>query len=132
MQNLIQQQQVSLERLTNVLSSNVLMHHTKKWIYFLFEIGLYILFVSTLLVIIVLPTTIHFSPEQLQNVDLEIGIKELTKAILILKLILFLLSLPILLFALLFRRIRKKNELIKQAFEEVKSMKNNLLPYLKN
>lgn len=123
MQKVIQQQQAGLERLTNILGSNILAHHAKKWLSIFLEIALYLLFVSGIVAIICLPFMVDPNSSPEQQIAQE-------KLIHVCQVLITIFSAPAPILAVLLTRNRKKNELIKQAFEEVKAMKNKLLPYL--
>ena len=115
MEKLIQLQQAGLEKLSSILGSNALTYHFKKWISILLELILYLLFVFGIVMVIYLQVELsqEFSG---QNLKTQASMR-------FLQVFLVIFSLPAPLLAILLGRNRKKNELIKQAFEEVKRMK---------
>lgn len=118
MEKLIQQQQAGLEKLSSILGSNVLTYHFKKWISILLELILYLLFVFGIILVIYLQLELNkASPNQ--------ALKK-QSVVLFLQIFLVIFSLPAPLLAILQARNRKKNESIKQAFEELKTMKKGI------
>ena len=118
------QQGASIAKLKQILDSNLFVHHLHKWSSILMELLLHTCFVLCFILILAIPTSFKF-----QIMDLPILIEltpthtELLALVVIIKLILILFTSPLLLFAVLLGRNRKKNALIHEAFAEVKKMK---------
>lgn len=119
------QQGASIAKLHSLLDSSLFIHHLKTWLSILIEISLYLLFASILLGTMFIPTelTEFITLDESTRVGVTLRNKDFGVFVLILKLSLVLISLPILLFALLLGRNRKKNALLHEAFTEVKKMK---------
>lgn len=118
-------QGASIAKLHSLLDSSLFIHHLKKWLSILIEISLYLLFASIVLGTMFIPTelTEFITLDESTHVGVTLHNKDFDVFVLILKLSLVLISLPILLFAMLLGRNRKKNALLHEAFTEVKKMK---------
>ncbi|MBI3521101.1 MAG: hypothetical protein HY062_17305 [Bacteroidetes bacterium] len=112
------QQGKHIARLNDILDSNILTHYLGKWLSVLIELILYALFVGIIICLFQIP---HNIPLDDNN---ELYNKDVANIILCLQLACAILSLPILAFAILLGRNRKKNTLIRQAYEESLAMKH--------
>jgi len=128
------QQGQSINKLYTLLSSNVVAHHLKKWFSVLLEILLFLFFVIILIWAIMIPTDIGGSIPVSDHESLGYSYQnEQIKALMMYaKAILVVLSLPVLAFALLLGRNRRKNTVIRAAFTEVVQMKEGFDNALKN
>lgn len=119
------QQGQSINKLNDILDSNILSHYIGKWFSYMIELSLYILFSVIVIAVIMIPLTQTITHEinSTTQVTMQIKNDEYIVFILIFKLVCVLISLPILLFAILLGRNRKKNTLIRKAYEESALMK---------
>ena len=115
------QQGQSISKLHGILNSNILMHHLRRWLSVVIEVFMYLFFLVMLIFAIVLPLQIPVNLNE--NTSVLFSAEEITEVLLILKFVTVVLSLPILAFALLLSRNRKKNNLIRKAFEETEKMR---------
>jgi hypothetical protein len=115
----------SIGRLYEILNSNILIHHLRKWFSVCIEISLYLSFIIILLCMVFVRSDIRYYIDLQQYGEVEISYwnNYFEPAVLLIKMVVFLLSIPLLLFAILLGRNRKKNNLMHQAFVEVKKMK---------
>lgn len=118
------QQGASIAKLQQILNSNLFVHHLHKWSSLLVELILYTCFVLCFILILAIPTSFQFQVMGLPiSIELTPSPAELLALVVIIKLILILFTSPLLLFAVLLGRNRKKNALLHEAFTEVKKMK---------
>ncbi len=114
----------SIQRLHHILSSTVFIYQLKKWSSILLEISLYLFFASALIFIL---WPVDFSAEvrlsHEESLELAYHNSSAHLQLIYFKLALFLALIPVLLLAVILGRNRKKNHLIREAFEEVKKMK---------
>ena len=112
------QQGQSINKLNDILDSNILSHYIGKWFSYMIELSLYILFSVIVIAVIMIPLTQTITHEinSTTQVTMQIKNDEYIVFILIFKLVCVLISLPILLFAILLGRNRKKNTLIRKAY----------------
>ncbi|MFN8117393.1 MAG: hypothetical protein U0W65_14855 [Bacteroidia bacterium] len=105
------QQGQSINKLNDILDSNILSHYIGKWFSYMIELSLYILFSVIVIAVIMIPLTQTITHEinSTTQVTMQIKNDEYIVFILIFKLVCVLLSLPILLFAILLGRNRKKS-----------------------
>jgi hypothetical protein len=113
----------SIGRLYDILNSNLFVHHLRKWSALLAEISLYILFFTAFAFIFFYPLVLEAQLGENPTVQVRLIIDEFEAAISLFRLVLAILATPVLLFAILLGRNRKKNNLIRQAFNETKKMK---------
>lgn len=111
------QQGQSINKLNDILDSNILSHYLGKWFSIILEIALYILFIVILVSVFQIPNRIPIDDKN------ELYNKDFADIIFLIQVICSILSLPILLFANLLGRNRKKNTLIRKAYEESALMK---------
>ena len=121
------QQGKSISILHDILSSNVFVHYLKKWFSILVELSLYFLFLCLFFVSLYLPmfmnTVIYNNGKT--SISLEVWNEQISPMLFMVSALIILISLPILLFAILLHRNRKKNKLIHEAFTEVAKMKRS-------
>ncbi len=105
------QQGQSINKLNDILDSNILSHYIGTWFSYMIELSLYILFSVIVIAVIMIPLTQTITHEinSTTQVTMQIKNDEYIVFILIFKLVCVLLSLPILLFAILLGRNRKKS-----------------------
>lgn len=122
------QQGQSIANLYAILNSSTLVHHLRKWLSVLLEIILYLSFIFILIGVIAIPTELKyfFELDEYNRLGISIRNADFEIFMIALKFIIALISLPMLLLAILLGRNRKKNELIRQAFEEVMKMKTRI------
>lgn len=138
------QQGKSIGRIYDILDSNIVMHHVKSWFSVLLELLLYGLFVVIIFLIATLPSyvmNLTFAIEnellgeelsRLVKLDYTLEIKAITEAIFYARLVLLLVSIPVLGMAIILRRNRKKRRLMREAFFEVLEMRKNFDYAVKN
>lgn len=117
----------SINKLNVILDSNILTHYLNKWFSIIIEISLYILFIAVLIGVFIIPDNLsfYFPVNESTQITTQIHHEDFATLIMCFKLICILLSLPLLLFAILLGRNRKKNSLIRKAYEESLKMKEN-------
>ncbi|MDX2174406.1 MAG: hypothetical protein SFY56_14990 [Bacteroidota bacterium] len=115
----------SISKLYALINHNVLTHRLKKWFSVLIELILYVLFLLGVSISITIPTNINLFIAGNDDTSLTgtINNEDFYIVMLCIKLVIFLISLPILFFAIVLMRNRKKNNLIHKVFSEVKEMK---------
>jgi hypothetical protein len=109
----------SIIRLLDLLNSSLLLHHTRKWISVLLEIGLYLLFLLTLVGSTATSTVFSVSIAK----GMKANVEDILPVLIVFSVCLLLLAFPALFLALLLRRNRKKSTRIREAFAEVQEMK---------
>lgn len=125
------QQGQSINRLYDLLGSNLLIHHLSKWLSVLLEISFYIAFTLLIVGAICIPTDmtayIQFPIYEADPNAFDVNVynRDFSTIVYIVKFIIVLLALPFLLLARLLARNRKKSNLIHAAFNEVEKMKKN-------
>lgn len=130
------QQGQSINRLDDLLGSNILIHHLSKWLSVLLEISLYIAFAFLIIGAICIPTDMtayinlpmrEVDPSLFDSnaFDVDVHNREFSNVIYVVKFIIVLIALPFLLFARLLARNRKKSNLIRTSFDEVEKMKKS-------
>lgn len=114
-----------LLNLENLLKSNAVKHHLKSWLSLIFEILLYILFGLILIAIFCIPTSLdYYIPvNETNGLNLDYSNSSLSFVLFTLKVLLLLAVTPLILFAILLGRNRRKNKLIREAYIEVTHMK---------
>ncbi|MBL7934176.1 MAG: hypothetical protein JNM51_00020 [Bacteroidia bacterium] len=129
----LQQGQI-INNLSDILDTNISTHSLNKWLSILIETVLYILFISILVGLFIIPDdpSFYFEVNNTTQVTAEIHSEEFATLMMCIKLVCNILSLPILAFAILLGRNRKKNDLIKQAYQESMKMKMNFDEILKS
>lgn len=115
----------SIGRLYDILNTNALAHHFRKWIGVVAEILLYSLFVLMILFMVLLPSVIEIPISEEPEVNLQVNAEFITGLIILGRAILFVLSLPILLLAISLGRNRRRNTIIRKAFGEVEKMRGS-------
>lgn len=127
------QQGHHISRLNDILDSNLFTHYVSKWLSALVETVLYGLFIMILICVFTTSNDISYYFEVNESTQLraQISNSDLSAMILCFKILLAILSLPILAFALLLGRNRKKNTLIREAYEESLHMKHRFDQALK-
>lgn len=137
MQNYILYQGQNINRLHGILKSSAIVRGFKTFLSVLFEILLYLLFLAAIILLIMIPTDPLVFSEQLNNttsISGSIHSDEIAGVMIMIKVMIFLISLPILFCAILLRRNRKKNALIDRAFTETDNLKKGFeqaMQYLK-
>ena|SRR6218665_300081 len=128
------QQGQSINKLYSLLSSNVVAHHLKKWFSVLLEIIFFIVFIALVVWAIAIPTSIggNIPVSEYESINYSYQNQQLTTMLMYAKAIIIALSLPVLAFALLLGRNRRKNKIIRAAFNEVEKMKAGFDLALKN
>lgn len=133
----------SISRLHELLNSNLLLHHLSKGLSVVLEIVLYLTFVILIFLVICLPTDLTAYAEVLLReagannfgqdaFAIRVYNPNFSLIIYTVKLLIVLfVALPLLLFARLLARNRKKSRLIRTAFGEVEKMKKNFEEALK-
>jgi hypothetical protein len=121
------QQGQSINKLNDILDSNILTHYLNKWFSVTIEFLLYALFIITLIGVFIIPDNLsfYFPVNETTQITAQIQNEDFAALIMCFKLICILLSLPLLLFAILLGRNRKKNTLIRKAYEESMKMKES-------
>lgn len=117
-----------IQKIHGILGSNILVHHLKKWLSFLLELVLYLLFIIILWGAIWLPLNpLEWGIKLTESIELQIGVKadEIIGFFVVLKALLVIFSLPVLGMALLLGRNRRKNTLIREASKEAEQMKED-------
>lgn len=121
------QQGQSIAKLNEILDSNILTHYINRWFSIIIEKSLYLLFIALMIGVFMVPThlSFYFDVNNTTQIRTQISNQDFASLIMCFKMIVFLLSLPILVFAMLLGRNRKKNALIRKAYEESKKMKQS-------
>lgn len=135
------QQGQSINRLHNLLSSDLLIHHLSKWLSVLLEICLYVAFACLVIGAICIPTDLTeyaqlqmhradpniFDTDMFTNNDFYLAIynRDFSSIVYAAKSLIVLIALTFMLLARLLVRNRRKSKLIRKAFTEVKEMKKS-------
>lgn len=116
-----------IDKLYGSLNSNIVMHHLRKWLSIIVESGLYLLFLSLLALAIWIPSELSLSyiNEQGAKFSASYTNDEISRVFSLLSFVMILFSLSALIFAIFLGRNRKKNNLIREAFTEVKKLKTD-------
>lgn len=126
MQNYILYQGQQINRLHGILQSSAIVRGFKTFLSVLLEILMYLLFLAAIVLLIMIPTDPLVFSEQLNNttsISGSIHSDEIAGVMTLIKVMIFLISLPILFCAILLRRNRKKSALIDRAFAETDNLK---------
>ena len=128
------QQGQSIAKLNQILNSNILTHYLNKWFSVIIEISLYLLFIMVMISVFMIPThlSFYFDVNETTQISAQINNQDFAALIMCFKIVCVLLSLPILVFAILLGRNRKKNTLIREAYEESKKMKTSFEAAIKS
>jgi len=110
----------SVDRLDTLLNSNLFKHQLKRGLSLVLECLFYLLFLVGLIAIVLLPFLVDGLVEGNTDSDKSLRFSVIGQ------LVLAFFVVPAPFFALLLRRNRKKNELIRKAFEEVSKMREDL------
>jgi hypothetical protein len=120
------QQGQSIGKLHEVLSSDILSHYIGKWFSAVIETVLYFLFLIAIVCAFIFPTEIKTKVATVGQTTMSASVQDarVTEAIFVFKLVIIVIALPFPAFAILLGRNRRKNTLIRKAFEETKKMKS--------
>lgn len=114
----------SISKLNDILNSTIFAHYLRTWFSVIIEIILYLVFIATVILTVMIPTDLSlFIQKENFKFTASIQYEDFANLMLGLKIFILLISLPILAFAILLGRNRKKNNLIRKAFTETQKMK---------
>ncbi len=117
----------SIEKLYHILNSELFVYHIKKWLSIVIETILYLFFAALIIMAVILPveisTYVNLSDADILNIKYHDDY--FTYFMVMLKAIVLLASIPVFFFALVLGRARRRNDLMQEAFIEVKKMKQN-------
>ena len=114
----------SISKLNDILNSTIFAHYLRTWFSVIIEIILYLVFIATVILTVMIPTDLSlFIQKGNFEFTASIQYEDFANLMLGLKIFILIISLPILAFAILLGRNRKKNNLIRKAFTETQKMK---------
>lgn len=127
-QFLVEQSQ-SIQRLHETLQSNIVAYGLQVFLSVLFQIACYLIFVFAIYLAIMIPTDLpsllDMMGEGNRVIDISLTIPALTDFLLGVKVILALVSLPVLICAFLLGRNRRRARRMRRAFEELEVLKRS-------
>lgn len=115
----------AIGKLHGILYTHSFTKHLGKWLSLFLEIVFYLVFLGILCALIIMPTDpyVIFNINHDTELEINLHIEDLSTLILIFKITIAALSLPVLAFAILLGRIRRRNTIISKAFDETVKMK---------
>ena len=114
-----------ISRIHSILSSNILIHYLKRWLSLLLELLCYSLFACILIVVLQIPKNPGVQVVYMNAIKIEITSPDIENIVVFLKTLAVIISLALPGLAILLKRNRRKNKLIRQAFSEVEEMKED-------
>ncbi len=117
----------SIEKLYHLLNSDLFAYQIGKWFSIFIEVILYLFFTALIVMAVMLPVEIstYVNLADSDKLNIKYHNDYFTYCMVVFKAIIPLASLPVFFFALVLGRARKRNDLMQEAFIEVKKMKQN-------